>query len=148
TTSRSRDAGTPVHPRACKAWSSPCRQLATSPLSSGRRLVRSVARKMKRKPVADQIVVVMGASSRIGRATALAFAREGARLVVSARAPRGLDSLVKEIQGFGGHALAVVAETRVLSHVHEVAEKAERQLGGLDTWVQAVALPTREPFEK
>ena len=54
---------------------------------------------MKRKPVADQIVVVMGASSRIGRATALAFAREGARLVVSARGPRGLESLVAEIQG-------------------------------------------------
>ena len=103
---------------------------------------------MKRKPVADRIVVVMGASSRIGRATALAFARAGARLVVSARGPRGLESLVAEIQGFGGHALSVVAETRVFSHVHEVAEKAERELGGLDTWVQAAEMPTRQPFEK
>lgn len=103
---------------------------------------------MKRKPVAEQIVVVMGASSRIGRATALAFAREGARLVVSARGPRGLESLVKEIRGFGGHAVSVLAETRVFSHVHEVAEKAERELGGLDTWVQAAEMVTREPFEK
>ena len=103
---------------------------------------------MKRKPVAEQVVVVMGASSRIGRATALAFARAGARLVVSARGPRGLESLVAEIRGLGGHALSVVAETRVFSHVHEVAEKAERELGGLDTWVQAAEMPTRTPFEK
>ena len=103
---------------------------------------------MKRKPVAEQIVVVMGASSRIGRATALAFARAGARLVVSVRGPRGLESLVAEIRGFGGHALSVVAETRVFSHVHEVAETAERELGGLDTWVQATEMPIREPFEK
>jgi NAD(P)-dependent dehydrogenase (short-subunit alcohol dehydrogenase family) len=53
-------------------------------------------------PVAEQVVVVMGASSGIGRATALRFAEQGARVVVAARGERGLRSLVAEIEKAGG----------------------------------------------
>jgi NADP-dependent 3-hydroxy acid dehydrogenase YdfG len=45
------------------------------------------------KLVGDQVVVLMGASSGIGRETALRFARKGAKVVVSARSEEGLDSL-------------------------------------------------------
>jgi NADP-dependent 3-hydroxy acid dehydrogenase YdfG len=49
------------------------------------------------KLVGEQVVVLMGASSGIGRETALRFARKGAKVVVSARGKEGLDSLVEEI---------------------------------------------------
>ena len=52
---------------------------------------------MRLKSIAKQVVVIMGASSEIGRATALEFARRGAKLVVSARSAPGLASLVAAI---------------------------------------------------
>src|SRR3954466_14469595 len=62
------------------------------------------------KPVAQQVVVVMGASSGIGRATAARFAKEGAKVVVAARGEQGLRSLVEEIRADGGGATADVAD--------------------------------------
>jgi short-subunit dehydrogenase len=51
---------------------------------------------MRLKPVEEQVVVLMGASSGIGRETALRFAERGAKVVVSARSKAGLDSLMEE----------------------------------------------------
>ena len=65
---------------------------------------------MQLKPVEEQVVVLMGASSGIGRETALRFAERGAKVVVSARGKEGLNSLVEEIRGKGGQATAVPAE--------------------------------------
>jgi NAD(P)-dependent dehydrogenase (short-subunit alcohol dehydrogenase family) len=52
----------------------------------------------------EKQVVVIGASSGIGRETALRFARKGAKVMVSARGEEGLDSLVEEIRAEGGEA--------------------------------------------
>jgi NADP-dependent 3-hydroxy acid dehydrogenase YdfG len=65
------------------------------------------------RPVAEQVAVVMGASSGIGRATALGFAEQGAKVVVAARGEPGLRSLVIEIENGGGTAMAVVADPAV-----------------------------------
>lgn len=59
---------------------------------------------MQLKPIEEQVVVLMGASSGIGRETALRFARKGAKVMVSARGEEGLDSLVEEIRAEGGEA--------------------------------------------
>ncbi len=59
---------------------------------------------MKLKPINEQVVVVFGASSGIGRQTALRFAQRGARVVVAARGAAGLQSLVDEITRAGGEA--------------------------------------------
>jgi NAD(P)-dependent dehydrogenase (short-subunit alcohol dehydrogenase family) len=87
------------------------------------------------KPVEEQVVVVMGASSGIGRETALRFARKGAKVVVSARSQEGLRSLVGEIEDAGGEATEIPADVSEFDQVKAVAEKAAEAYGRLDTWV-------------
>jgi len=55
----------------------------------------------------SEVVVVTGASSGIGRATAIRFAREGASLVLAARRPEALAAVVAECERAGGRAIAV-----------------------------------------
>src|SRR5947209_18143046 len=102
---------------------------------------------MQRKALADQVAVVMGASTGIGRLTAHELAKRGAKVVVSARAQESLDELVNEIRDFGGHAVAIAADTVDPEQVRAVADLAVNQLGGLDTWVQAAAVSVYAPLE-
>lgn len=103
---------------------------------------------MQLKPISQQIVAVVGASSGIGRLTALEFATKGAKVVVSARSQEGLETLVKEIQSQGGEAVAVVADVKNFEQVKAIADKAIEQYGRLDTWVHAAATGILAPFEK
>src|SRR5215216_4221818 len=100
------------------------------------------------KPVGEQVVVLMGASSGIGRESALMFARKGARVVVSARGEEGLDSLVQEISDEGGEAIAVPADTSDFGQVKAVAERAVEEYGRLDTWVHLAAVGLFATFEE
>jgi hypothetical protein len=79
---------------------------------------------MRLKSIAKQVVVIMGASSEIGRATALEFARRGAKLVVSARSTPGLASLVATIREGRGEAEAVRADAASFEQVQAVAPRA------------------------
>src|SRR4051794_20379527 len=89
---------------------------------------------MRLLPVNQQVVVVVGASSGIGRATALRFAAKGARVVVAARNEDGLATLVQEIRDRKGEALAVVADVADPDQVKKVAAKAIDAYGRIDTW--------------
>ena len=102
---------------------------------------------MKLKTAREQVVVVMGASSGIGRATALRFAAEGAKVVAAARSEAGLRSLVEQIRADGGEATAVVADVTSLAQVQSVAERAVEEYGRLDTWVHLAAVLVVAPFE-
>ena len=95
---------------------------------------------MQLKPIDQQVVVVMGASSGIGRETALRFAARGAKVVVSARGEEGLASLVEEIRRAGGEATAVVADVADFAQVERVAARAVEQYGRLDTWAHLAAV--------
>jgi NAD(P)-dependent dehydrogenase (short-subunit alcohol dehydrogenase family) len=99
------------------------------------------------KLVGDQVVVMMGASSGIGRETALRFARKGAKVVVSARGEEGLDSLVEEIRREDGEAIAVPADTSEFDQVKAVADRAVEEYGRLDTWVHLAAVGLFATFE-
>lgn len=100
------------------------------------------------KPVREQVVVVMGASSGIGRATAARFAAEGAKVVVAARGETGLRTLVEEIRAAGGEACAEVADVTDPTQVQRVAQRAVTEYGRLDTWVHAAAVLLVAPFEQ
>jgi NADP-dependent 3-hydroxy acid dehydrogenase YdfG len=90
--------------------------------------------------VDQQVVVIVGASSGIGRASALAFADRGARVVCAARSVQALDSLVAEITAAGGTAAAVPTDVADRRAVQALADAAEERFGRIDTWVTAAAV--------
>lgn len=103
---------------------------------------------MQLKPISQQVVAIVGASSGIGRDTALKFAQRGAQVVVAARSQPGLDSLVSEIQQQGGKAIAVVADVADYQQVQAIADKTVAEYGRLDTWVHAAATGVLATFEQ
>ena len=95
--------------------------------------------KLKLKRVSDQVIVITGASSGIGLATARAACRRGARVVAAARSEHALDVLVTELRANGGDAIAVVADVGVEADVERIADTAIQHYGGFDTWVNNAA---------
>lgn len=82
--------------------------------------------------LSGKVAIVTGASSGIGYATATLFAREGAKVVVSARSQAGLNALVAEIEAGGGTALAVAGDIRDEDTARALVEVAVGRFGGLD----------------
>ncbi|MBD2460305.1 SDR family oxidoreductase [Oscillatoria sp. FACHB-1407] len=103
---------------------------------------------MQLKPIHEQVVVVFGASSGIGRETALQFARQGAKVVVSGRSIEGLTSVLDEIEQQGGSAIAFPADVADFDQVKAVADKAVDYFGRLDTWVHLAATSVFATFDK
>jgi NAD(P)-dependent dehydrogenase (short-subunit alcohol dehydrogenase family) len=84
--------------------------------------------------------LVTGASQGIGRAIALAFAREGANVVVTARSKDKLDALVDEAKAAGANALAVPADIGVESEIKRIADTALERFGSVDILVNNAAI--------
>ena len=101
---------------------------------------------MQLKPISQQVVAIVGASSGIGRETALQFARKGAKVVVSARNETGLNSLVKEIHALGSEAKAIAKDVADFEQVKAIADYTVEQYGRLDTWVHCAATGILAPF--
>jgi NAD(P)-dependent dehydrogenase (short-subunit alcohol dehydrogenase family) len=80
----------------------------------------------------DKVALVTGASSGIGRATARLFAKEGARLIVTARRAELLNNLVQEIQEQGGDAIAISGDICSEEHARALVTRAQNAFGGLD----------------
>jgi short-subunit dehydrogenase len=96
--------------------------------------------KFRLKPLSEQVVVIVGASSGIGLSTARLAAARGARVVVVARSRNALDQLVSEIRERGGQAIAVVADATSEDSIRQVAIEAERAFGRIDTWINNAAV--------
>ena len=91
--------------------------------------------KVRLKRLQDQVVVITGASSGIGLATARMAAARGARLVLAARNDDALRQLVDEISAGGGRAIHVDADVGSEPDVRRIGDAALRAFGAFDTWV-------------
>ncbi len=88
----------------------------------------------QRKRLNEQVVVITGASSGIGLATARMAAARGAKVVLAARDEAELQSIVAEITGRGGDAIAVGADVASAADVERIGERAMNSFGRVDTW--------------
>ncbi len=82
-----------------------------------------------------KVAVVTGAGKGIGRASAIALAREGAHVVVTARTQSDLESAAHEIEGFGVRALVVPADVSKAEDVDRLAKAAFDTFGQVDILV-------------
>ncbi len=92
------------------------------------------------KPIEQQTIVITGATSGIGLATAQAAAKRGAKLVLAARNEDVLEQTVREIVAGGGKAIHVVTDVSKREDIERLAEAAISQFGGFDTWVNNAGL--------
>lgn len=91
--------------------------------------------RVKLKPLAEQVIVITGASSGIGRATAREAARRGAKVLLVARHEASLGEAVREIEAAGGTAAYAVADVGEQEQVDAAARAAVERFGRVDTWV-------------
>ena len=101
-----------------------------------------MARKMK-----DLVVVITGASSGIGLATALEFAEQGAKVVLAARREWALRDVAMECERRGGQAIHVPTDTTDEMAVQELARRAVERFGRIDVWVNNAAVGLFARFE-
>jgi NAD(P)-dependent dehydrogenase (short-subunit alcohol dehydrogenase family) len=92
--------------------------------------------------------VITGASSGIGRATALAFAQHGAAVALAARDRTTLEDAARDCTRAGGVALAVPTDVTDQRAVKALAEKARDRFGRIDVWINAAAVILYGEFEK
>lgn len=93
------------------------------------------------------VVVITGASSGIGRATALELAQQGASLVLVARREQALYALAEECRRLGGTALPVPTDVSIEDHVYGVAQKTVNRFGKIDVWINNAAVTAGGAFE-
>ena len=91
------------------------------------------------KPISDQVFVITGASSGIGRTTTRLLAAEGANVVATARSAEDLRTLVEECAGSPGTVVDVVADVTEEEGMRQVAAAAVDHFGRIDTWVGGAA---------
>jgi len=92
-------------------------------------------RKLKLRPINEQVIVMTGASSGIGLATAKLAAERGAKVVLAARSQEAISRISDEINQSGGEALGVPCDVAIRQHVEELARAAVERFGRIDTWV-------------
>lgn len=92
------------------------------------------------------VVVVTGASAGVGRATALLFAKQGAKVGLLARDPQALKQTRLAIEREGGRALDTPADVANPDEVESAARTIEQELGSIDIWVNNAMASVFSPF--
>ncbi len=100
------------------------------------------------RSLADQVIIVTGASSGIGEATARRLARGGARLVLGARRAEALAALARDLDPSGARILAVPADVTVEAGRRRLVDTALQQFGRIDALVNNAGYGTRGPLER
>lgn len=94
-----------------------------------------------------KVVVITGASSGIGRATALEFARQGASVVLAARRMAALHEVAEECVEAGGRAMVVPTDVTDRHAMQHLADRAVEAFGGIDVWVNNAGVIAFGRFE-
>lgn len=102
---------------------------------------------MRSKLPPSPVIVITGASSGIGRATALAFAQQRARLVLAARGAETLERVAAQCARLGAQAIAVPTDVTDAKAVRALAGAALRRFGGIDVWINNVGVGAVGRFE-
>lgn len=100
---------------------------------------------MNSKP---EVVVITGASAGVGRATARAFAKQGAHLGLIARGHEKLDATKQEVEELGGKALVLAIDVANAEDVETAAITVEEQFGPIDIWVNNAMLSVFSPIKE
>ena len=96
----------------------------------------------------SEIVVITGASAGIGRATAIEFGREGARVALLARGKAGLEGAAREVEAAGGTAMIIQTDVSDADAVEAAAEKVEKEWGPIDIWVNDAMCSVFSPVKE
>ena len=99
------------------------------------------------RPLGQQVVVITGASSGIGRETALQLAVRGARITAVARGRRALETLAAEVERVGGDVHIVVGDVADYATLERAAAETVERFGRIDTWVNNAAVSVYATIE-
>lgn len=103
---------------------------------------------MPSQPSSARVVVVTGASSGVGHATAVAFAQTRAAVVLAARSAEALEAVARACRAAGGAALAVPTDVSDADQVEQLAGAALAQFGRIDLWVNNAGVAALGRFEE
>lgn len=95
----------------------------------------------------DKVAIVTGGDTGIGKAIALGFARQGASVVIDYFGDeKPANSVVEEIEDFGGKAYAIAADVSKLEEVLELTEQTAKHFGAIDILVNNAGIEHKVPF--
>ncbi len=94
----------------------------------------------------DRIAVITGAGRGVGRATALQFARAGARVILFSRTPEHVEETAAEIMHEGGSSLSIVGDVAREEDVSKLFQQIRQQFGKVDVLVNCAGIVAVRPF--
>jgi NAD(P)-dependent dehydrogenase (short-subunit alcohol dehydrogenase family) len=93
-----------------------------------------------------EVVVITGASAGVGRATARAFGKRGARVGLIARGRAGLDAAKREVEAAGGEAIVLPLDVADHDAIERAAGEVEEAFGPIDIWINNAMLSVFSPI--
>lgn len=97
--------------------------------------------------IRDKVIVITGASSGMGEATARHLAQQGAKVVLGARRAERLEALVSEIDGAGGKALAMATDVTKRQDLEKLVDAAVEAFGRIDVLINNAGIMPLSPLE-
>jgi NAD(P)-dependent dehydrogenase (short-subunit alcohol dehydrogenase family) len=115
-------------------------------LCRSRPLLRRLAILIRMRP--RRVIVITGASAGVGRATAKALAREGARIGLIARGRAGLEGARRDVEAGGGEGLVLPLDVTDAAAIEAAAGEVEEKFGPIDVWVNNAMASVFSPIKE